>query len=115
MSDRLLAYFDDDDVAHVYDDTYNLTIHHETAEQLEETKRFLLRKGWIPVTERMPKENLEIGGNHYSENVLITIKKKDSRDVVTIGFLIEGGWIHGFDGNVVAWQPMPEPYREGEE
>ena len=60
---------------------------------------------WIPCSERLPKENTE---------VLITLKWG-----IDIGEYRNGNWYselinHYDDDNVLAWKPLPKPYRERE-
>ena len=92
---------------------------------IEENKAFMelleseKRGGWIPVTERMPET--------YNE-VLVTIIVKDLRDkekriVETAGWFSDGDgcgdwssvWdeyrVAGMRTKVVAWMPLPEPYK----
>lgn len=62
---------------------------------------------WIPVSERLP----EVGENGLSEWVLVTIKGID-KTVTMCDKICHGEWLtHCFDGEeVLAWQPLPEPY-----
>ena len=69
---------------------------------------------WIPVSEMLPKE---------AESVLLTVKdnKLIHDNLVMIGYYTyEQGWIlNGYidlvDLNVIAWMPLSEPYKEGEQ
>lgn len=60
---------------------------------------------WIPVSERLPKEN---------EEVLITL----AHGKATWAYLYQGKWHTMFSAypieRVIAWQPLPEPYKEVE-
>ena len=70
---------------------------------------------WIPVTERVPERN---------ESVLLCMKSRSSRTGMCIqtGSYDNGFWfIQGaagyeslatFEFYVLAWMPLPEPYRE---
>ena len=72
---------------------------------------------WIPVTERLPERN---------ESVLLCMKSRSSRTGMCIqtGSYDNGFWfIQGaagyeslatFEFHVLAWMPLPEPYRGGE-
>ncbi len=56
--------------------------------------------GWIPVSERLP--------DAYQ---LVLATYEDKR--IEIAFIHLGGvWSGYFWGEVIAWQPLPEPYRE---
>lgn len=68
---------------------------------------------WIPVSERLPKRGL---GLHY----LVTLKGgHEFRDDVYEAFYDNGGWHIGYhelaDDDVIAWMPLPKPYREENE
>ena len=72
---------------------------------------------WIPVAERMPERN---------KSVLLCMKSRSSRTGMCIqtGNYDNGFWfIQGaagyeslatFEFHVLAWMPLPEPYRGGE-
>lgn len=64
---------------------------------------------WIPVTERLPE---------IHQYVLLSLRSLD----IEVGFRAETEpyfYCHGADGcyiepqNVLAWQPLPEPYEKG--
>jgi hypothetical protein len=62
--------------------------------------------GWIPCSERLPNEG---------QIVAVTL----GNGVVTAGFNGGNGGMIGFYGmyasnDVIAWQPLPVPYKEGE-
>lgn len=71
--------------------------------------------GWIPVAERMPERN---------KSVLLCMKSRSSRTGMCIqtGSYDDGFWfVQGaagyeslatFEFHVLAWMPLPEPYRE---
>lgn len=74
--------------------------------------------GWIPCSERLPGENKE-----YNVTVLLFYRKdKKKRISTTMRFIPdgdEGDWceigspnwsILAFDYQILAWQPLPEPY-----
>lgn len=70
--------------------------------------------GWIPVSERLPKTPKEnpIFDNKPLELYLVTVRNADysfrafwNGKVFTDGF----GKL-----DVIAWQPLPQPYKEGE-
>lgn len=76
-------------------------------------ERKLLKQGqmygsqWIPCSERLPVEQTD---------VLVTVKYNGFIGMygtqIKTGFLDEYGWNGDcFGGTVVAWMPLPEPYR----
>ena len=72
-----------------------------------------MNDGWIPVEERLPEEK---------KLVLVQWEKYDRRLNVTLTYL-DVMWLDDADekvfetingvpnGKVIAWQPLPEPYR----
>lgn len=77
--------------------------------QVQELKKQILDQSsesngrWIPVEERLPE-------NEHS--VLLC----SVRGYIDVGFYIRGVWRTGFSAadivkDVVAWRPLPEPYR----
>ena len=76
---------------------------------------------WIPVTERLPKEKdagilKKLGTSKRSEYVLATVEVKGERMTVT-ACTYDGKWDWNMkyafpDYKIVAWMPLPEPYKE---
>lgn len=71
---------------------------------------------WIPVSERLPNDDEE------GMDVLVSIKNASYSDYVeTARFLYKNWWYADIDEEmdkemakcVIAWMPLPEPYREG--
>lgn len=85
---------------------------------------------WIPVTERLPEEHDSIFAKLYgtdkwdnmfwrttSNRVIATIKYNDGTVIVKETFTHDGEWTvekKNINCKVVAWMPMPEPYKENE-
>ena len=147
MSDEIMLTIGDDGEATLYDDTYDITIHCESKEEQDEVRKALENiPHWIPVTERLPENEV---------NVLITVEhrpigRKSYRRVVRAFHedgtwsdirsayswdddswddyvdedgivLIPEGWFEAIDYHgefcavddfVIAWMPLPEPYKE---
>ena len=78
---------------------------------------------WIPCGERMPEEKdagilKKLGTSKRSEYVLATVGVKNERMTVT-ACTYDGVWDwnmkYAFPNyEVVAWMPLPEPYKVGE-
>lgn len=76
---------------------------------------------WIPVTERPPEEKdagilKKLGTSKRSEYVLATVEVKGERMTVT-ACTYDGKWDWNMkyafpDYKIVAWMPLPEPYKE---
>lgn len=81
------------------------------AERIEEIIRKHMNDGWIPVEERLPeepKENPEFEGKKI-ELYLVTVKgTKYPFRAMWNGKFFTDGWSKC---NVIAWRPLPEPYR----
>ena len=75
---------------------------------------------WIPVTERLPEEKdagilKKLGTSKRSEYVLATVEVKGERMTVT-ACTYDGKWNWNMkyafpDYKIVAWRPLPEPYK----
>lgn len=64
---------------------------------------------WVPITERLPEED---------EDMLVTYIGDAGYSFIEMVWFNEGKFLSQ-DGkfeisNVVAWMPLPEPYKEGE-
>ena len=81
---------------------------HMDLEYKEAKLDFHCRPMWIPVTERLPDKS--------GENVIVSIHD-DSGDYASFGWYAVKGkfWVVDNEVNerVVAWLPLPIPYRKG--
>lgn len=105
----------EDGVAEVYDDAYDVTIHCESEEEQERVVGILERyQGWIPVedTERTPENE---------SYVLVSFSNFYHPDIARYEENDEGGTYYPGDDEdsylkyglfVNAWMPFPELYRE---
>ena len=101
-------------VAEVYDDTYDVTVHCESEEEQERVVGILERyPGWIPVedTERTPEDE---------SYVLVSFSNFPLPDIARYEENDEGGTYYPGDDEksylnyglfVNAWMPIPKPYR----
>ena len=93
-----------------FGDEYNAGIK-DMAKMAEKIIRKHMNDGWIPVEERLPeepKENPEFEGKKI-ELYLVTVKgTKYPFRAMWNGKFFTDGWSKC---NVIAWRPLPEPYR----
>lgn len=75
---------------------------------------------WVSVSERLPepqKPNKDIYNEHWSDFVLVCIEWWNGKKVMDTAFydFDEGEWVYHGDNEseVIAWQPLPEPYEKG--
>ena len=91
------------------------TEHRQLAEWLRELKQLKEQRRWIPCGERQPEEN----GNYLAFY-------RTSDGTASLEFMMVdhcnagGGWLHEENGRkayekVIAWMPLPEPYKTGSE
>lgn len=87
---------------------------------------------WIPVSERLPEEYDSVFAELYgtdkwddtlwrtrSKRVLVTIEHESGIRSVTESYITDGKWTLGKRATlskykVVAWMPLPNPYKENE-
>ena len=85
---------------------------------------------WIPVSEKLPDEHDSVFAKSYgtdkwnnlfwrttSNRVIATIKYNDGTVIVKEAFTHDGEWTvekRNTNCKVIAWMPMPEPYKENE-
>lgn len=87
---------------------------------------------WIPVSERLPEEYDSVFAKLYgtdkwddtfwrtrSKRVLVTIEHESGIRSVTESYITDGKWALGKRATlskykVVAWMPLPNPYKEKE-
>lgn len=79
---------------------------------------------WIPVTERLPEEKdagilKKLGTDKRSDYVLTTVEVKGERITAT-ACTYDGKWDWNMkyafpDYKIIAWRPLPEPYKAEEE
>ena len=96
MSDGFMLYLDDDGVARHYDDTYDITIHCESEEEMQRAIEQLKSLQWIPCSESRPKHGV----------VLVTYKDGEI-DLLHFPTAYRAK-------DIIAWMPLPEPYKEDE-
>ena len=70
----------------------------------------LPKREWIPFSERLPEDG---------KLVLVTLNPISLKDaehpvIITKYTTEKDSWIHTIPDAVLAWMPLPEPYKEGE-
>lgn len=106
---------DENGVADVYDDTYDIVIHCESEEDQKDAELALKNvRRWIPVTERLPEPEtyILVSFDNWSLPDIATYRVDDDG----IGAFYPGDEDYtylsvGLFAN--AWMPLPEPYKKG--
>ena len=77
-----------------------------------------MNDGWIPVEERLPERTLDEKINKSYKKYLVFIDSVDGWDIDMALYdfwndkkLREAHEGYGESENVIAWRPLPEPYR----
>lgn len=94
----------------------------ECDEYIKERAKEIIRKhmndGWISVEERLPMRTLDEKINKSYQKYLVFIDGVDGWDIdiAVYNFWNDKKWREAHDGygeieNVIAWRPLPEPYR----
>lgn len=94
---------DNEDYSEEVEEALNMAI-----EALEQEP---MRGKWIPVTERLPEEGLTV--LILAENGHIEFGQRDENKWEWLAESIADYWTEAEE--VIAWQPLPEPYEGSEE
>ena len=94
--------------------------YNKMAERLTELEYKEAERQWTPCSERLPEEKdagilKKLGTNKRSEYVLATVEVKGERMTVT-ACTYDGEWDWNMkyafpDYKIIAWMPLPEPYK----
>ena len=71
---------------------------------------------WIPCSERLPEEDYWMGGTgkQFSATVLVTVSNREDEDeFVDTSYTVDGEWMLELPRycKIVAWMPLPEPWK----
>ena len=87
-------------------------------EKIEKIIRKHVNDGWISVDDRLPMRTLDEKINESYQKYLVFIDGVDGWDIdiAVYNFWNDKKWREAHDGygeieNVIAWHPLPEPYR----
>lgn len=80
----------------------------EVAEEYD-TDTNVWNNGWIPCSEQLPEECIE---------VLVSVREIDDSIYTRTSWVQDGVWVvkkTPLNPTVIAWQPLPNPYKESED
>ena len=83
------------------------------AERIEEIIRKHMNDGWIPVEERLPEISRTPEEDDECPEFNVTIR--GAEEATTLKYSsADGTWFddNGYVYDVIAWRPLPEPYRQ---
>ena len=115
----VLIYMGNDGVFREYDQRNDIIIHCDSEEDRKHLMNKLervLNSGWIPCSERLPEKEgayiTTLSGTLVGENALLVGWSYFESDCWE-----EFGNSHWEEDefNVIAWMPLPEPYKENED
>ena len=102
-----------------YDDTYDVVIHCESAEEQERAINILEDRQWVSCNDRLPEPNTWVLLS-FKNNKTVAIGQRIVENDGKDNFYLkdeEVGYIpcESMNMPVNAWMPLPEPYRREEE
>lgn len=117
MRDEILFIKNEDGTFSTYNDAYDIVVHCETKEEQEEVIERLKATNWIPVSERLPEED----GRYlvtFKYGIKVCMVGYGSCKRTVLGYPIGHGWYsleeaqYYAEDSIIAWMPLPEPYKE---
>lgn len=90
-----------------------LSVANEELETKELERSLENPTGWIPCSERLPKEHevsREDGSVELITDIVLVTCKTSLFNHVVCRQMVNGEWNTKYDGEVIAWQPLPKPY-----
>lgn len=109
----ILCTIGEDGMLTPYDDTYDVIIHCSSKEDQDQTVELIKRFNWILASEHLP-EVPEGTEDDDCPEFNVTIKGADK--ATTLKYSPDGTWFDdsGEVYQVVAWKPLPDPYKPEE-
>lgn len=113
------------------DNTFTAGVLEDAYKIIQKLKDTSTNNGWIPISERLPKEHASVfakfkGTDKWnnamfekiSDIVNVTVVDESGEGVTTHAHLVDGKWSCDLlkvnkAYRITAWQPLPEPYKEG--
>ena len=115
-AEKLIVKPPHDKLDQVANDTAEAFI--EAYKECQDIIRKHMNDGWVSVEERMPMRTLDEKINESYQKYLVFIDGVDGWDIdiAVYDFWNDKKWREAHDGygeieNVIAWRPLPEPYR----
>lgn len=128
IKERLKQYADKYSDCYKYARVYVKVIQDMIEQLLADLEQDEKENGWIPVSERLPKERDSMfakfkGTSKWkkgmfekvSRNVIVTVKYDNGECRTNVAHTVDGRWkleIRILNAEVIAWKEMPEPYKE---
>ena len=101
MSETISIMFDENGMAKLYDDTFDISIHCESEEEQNKVLEILNRQ-WIPVSKEFPMKGKQV----------LCCNRKGSVFTSAVTYVAPNYVNFGSHCDVIAWMPLPEPYKE---
>lgn len=114
MNDEIMLIIGDDGVAEEYKTNFDITIHCESKEDQEQAWRMITERQWTPYSERPPETD-----DVYLVTVHPDYVPQESKQVDRM-YYYKGAWRwlnekakwEKWPDPIIAWMPLPEPYKE---
>lgn len=109
----ILCTVGEDGVLTSYDDTYDVIIHCSNKEDQNRTIELIKNFNWISVSERLPEAP---EGTEDDDCPEFNVTIRGAEKATTLKYAPDGTWFDdsGEVYSVIAWKPLPEPYKGGE-
>ena len=100
----------------LYDDSYDITIHCETEDEMNRVINILEDKSWIPADQPpKPEEYVLLSFENFSLPMVGRYEDSEDGGAYYLGDCDEADTCIANDLFVNAWMPLPKPYRPEKE